>query len=108
MFTYTIPVPSSRKRSLEVIRGWLERVVRGKFIDSARGIDEFWNWRRGSEISDPLGLHDVPDCPPSLRFGEVAVLVLNEGDNTHLRLTLGALKGVYFIYALDAGSPTTL
>jgi len=37
-----------------------------------------------------LSLHDILDCPPSLRFGEVAVLVLDEGDDTHLRFTFGA------------------
>jgi hypothetical protein len=33
------------------------------------------------EVRDTLSLHDVLDCPPSLRFGEVAVLVLDEGDD---------------------------
>jgi hypothetical protein len=33
-------------------------------------------------VRDTLSLPDVLDCPPSLRFGEVAVLVLDESDNT--------------------------
>ena len=36
------------------------------------------------------------------------MLILNEGDNPHLRLTLGALKWIYLINALNAGGPSTL
>jgi hypothetical protein len=36
------------------------------------------------------------------------VLVLNEGDDSHVCLALGALEGVDFIDALDASGPTTL
>ena len=36
------------------------------------------------------------------------MLILNEGDNPHLRLALGALKWIYLINALNAGGPSTL
>ena len=36
------------------------------------------------------------------------MLILNEGDNPHLRLALGALKWIYLASALNAGGPSTL
>jgi hypothetical protein len=36
------------------------------------------------------------------------VLVVNEGDDPHLRFALEALQGVDLIYALYARGPTTL
>ncbi len=59
--SYTPAVPLSRTRILEFIRRRLERVVRRVFIDSPCSVDEFRDWRRRSEISDPLRLHDVLD-----------------------------------------------
>jgi capsule polysaccharide modification protein KpsS len=77
---YTRHVPSSRKRSLEVIRRWFKRVVAGEFIESLSsfalratadkyGVDEFRDlWRRLSDYAKatsdkkvryPLGSHDV-------------------------------------------------
>jgi hypothetical protein len=71
-------------------RGRFEGVVGWDFIDSLSGINEFGHWRRSSEISDPLSLHDVLD----------RVIVLDEGDDTHLCFTLGALQGVYLVNPL--------
>jgi hypothetical protein len=73
--------PSQRKRALEVIRSRLEGVARGEFIDSLHGIDELRNSWRSLKVGDTLSLHDILECPPSLRFGEVAVLVLDERDD---------------------------
>ena len=80
--TCTPSFPEQKKRFLEVSRRRLKRVTGGEFIDSLHGIDEPRNRWRCLEVRDTLSLHDVLDCPPSLRFGEVAVLVLDEGDNT--------------------------
>ena len=104
-------VPSQRKRVLEVIRRRLKGVVRGYFIDSLLSIDELGNWRGSLKVRDALSLHDVLDCPPSLRYGEVVVFVLNEGDDAHLSLTLGALERIYLIdapYARGSTTPTEL
>jgi hypothetical protein len=49
------------------------------------------------KVRDTLSLHDVLD----------RVLILNEGDDPHLCVTLGTLKWVDLIYALYARSPTT-
>lgn len=91
-------VASSRKRGLEVIRGRLKRVVRGKFIDSLSGVDELRDRRRRLEVRDALRLHDVFD----------GVCVLDEGDDAHLSFILGALERVDLIDALYARGPTTL
>ena len=56
-----LPVPSSRKRVLEVIRRRLKGVVGGKFIDSLYGVDELRDRWRSLEVRDPLSLHDVLD-----------------------------------------------
>jgi hypothetical protein len=79
-----------RKRVLEFISRRLEGVVGGEFIDSLHSIDELRNRWRCLKVGDTLCLHDVFDCPPSLRFGEVAVGVLDEGDDTHLCSSFGA------------------
>ena len=50
------------------------------------------------EVWEILCPHNVFDC----------VLILNEGDNPHLRLTLGALKWIYLASAFNAGDPSTL
>jgi hypothetical protein len=34
-------------------------------------IDELGDWRRSLKVRYALSVHDVLDCPPSLRFGEV-------------------------------------
>ena len=73
--------PVTEKAGLEVIRRWLEGVVRGEFIDSLYGVDELRDRWRCSKVSDPLRLHDVLD----------GVFVLNEGYDTHLSFALGAL-----------------
>ena len=62
-----------------------------------RGIDELWDGRRCSEVSDPLGFHYV-------FYG---ALILNEGDDPHLCSTFGALQGIYLVDSLDARGPTT-
>jgi len=95
---YTRRVPSSWKRSLEVIRRWLKRVVGGKFIESLSGVDELRNVRWRLEVRDTLGSHDALDC----------VFVLNEGDYSHLRFAFGALQGIDFIDAFYARGPATL
>jgi len=100
--TRTPAFPSQRKRALEVIRSRLEGVARGEFIDSLHGIDELRNRWRSLKVGDTLSLHDILDCPPSLRFGEVAVLVLDERDDAHLCFALGALERVDLIDALYA------
>ena len=104
--TYTPTNPSARKRSLEVVRSRLKGVVGGKFIDSLCSVDELWDWRRCLEVRDSLSLHDVPDCPPSLRFSEVAVGVLDEGDDAHLCFALGAPEGVHLVDSFYARGPT--
>jgi hypothetical protein len=62
-----------------------------------RGIDELWDGRRCSKVSDPLGLHNLFD----------GMLVLDKGDDPHLSFALGALKGIYFVDSLYARGPTT-
>ena len=61
-----------------------------------RGIDELWDGRRCSKVSDPLGLHNLFD----------GMLVLDKGDDPHLSFALGALKGIYFVDSLYARGPT--
>jgi len=78
---HTFAVPSQKKRVLEVIRRRLEGVVGGEFIKSFSGVDELWYRRRSLKVRNALRLHDVLD----------GVRVLNKGDDTHLRFTLGAL-----------------
>ena len=89
--------PVTEKAGLEVIRGWLKGDIGGYLIDSLCSVDESWNWRRSLEVRYSLSLHDVLD----------RVLILNEGDDPHLCVTLGTLKWVDLIYALYARSPTT-
>ena len=45
-----------------------------------RGLDELWDRRRRSEVSDPSGFHDV-------FYGAIT---LNEGEDTHPPLAFGA------------------
>jgi hypothetical protein len=61
-----------------------------------RGIDELWDGRRCSKVSDPLGLHNLFD----------GMLVLDKGDDPHLSFALGALKGIYFVDSLYARGPS--
>ena len=61
-----------------------------------RGIDELWDGRRCSKVSDSLGLHNLFD----------GMLVLDKGDDPHLCFTLGALERVDLIDAFYARGPT--
>lgn len=92
---YTLPVPSPRKRSLEVMRSRLEGVVGWEFIDSFGSVDELRDGRRCSKVSDPLRRHDLLD----------GMLVLDKSYDPHLCFTCGALQRVYFVYALYARGP---
>lgn len=91
----TSPVPSRGKRGLEVVWRRAERMIRGQFIYSLCSVDELREWGRRPEVSDPVNFHDIWVC----------ISILDNRDNTHLRLALGALKRIYFVDSFDARGP---
>ena len=62
------------------MRRRLKGVVGGEFIDSVGCFDQLGDRWRSLKVGDTLSLHYVLDCPPSRRYAEVAVRVLDEGD----------------------------